>query len=237
MEMRLSCETVPAARAIDVISRASWLQGSSPALVARLAKQGRMMRLESGEWAQSEGDDRHGLFIVIEGLLHSFCAAPGDREVMIGIVGPGAVLGHATRYSGGPRLVTAICVEPTSLLHLSERDLDDIAQEFPEIWRAIAKFTYDNMRSALRMAIELAALRPRARVAARLLAMAQSTARADNAPPLLNISQELLGETMGLSRKTINQHLVDFAQRGLIRLGYGRIELTDLAGLSAIANG
>lgn len=196
-----------------------------------------MVRLGTGEWAQSEGDDLHGLCIVIEGLLHSFCAAPGDREVMIGIVGPGAVLGHATRYSGGPRLVTAICVEPTTVLHLSESDLDDIARQFPELWRAIAKFTYDHMRSALRMAIELAALRPRARVAARLLAMAETTARAAGQMPVLNISQELLGETMGLTRKTINQHLAQFASRGLIRVGYGRIELLDLAGLHRIANG
>ena len=41
---------------------------------------------------------------------------------------------------------------------------------------------------------------------------------------------------MGLTRKTINGHLVAFEQVGLIRLGYGQIELCDLEGLRTIAN-
>ena len=37
---------------------------------------------------------------------------------MIGPSGPGSVLGHATRFSGGPPLVTAISVEPSMLLEV-----------------------------------------------------------------------------------------------------------------------
>ena len=36
-----------------------------------------------------------GRFVVIDGLVHTYCSAPGDRDVMIGQAGTGAVLGHA----------------------------------------------------------------------------------------------------------------------------------------------
>ena len=106
-----------------VLSASDWLKDYPEALVRQLVAEGRLVRLNAGEWAQAEGDDRSGLFIVIDGSLHSFCAAPGGRAVMIGVVGAGAVLGHATRYSGGPRLVTAVCVEPSLLLEVSEASL------------------------------------------------------------------------------------------------------------------
>lgn len=218
-----------------VLQNSDWLQAYPEKLSQQLVAEARMVKLGVGEWAQAEGDDRSGLFIVIDGSLHSYCAAPGDRAVMIGVIGAGTVLGHATRYSGGPRLVTAVCVEPCLLLEVSENALDRIASEFPEVWRAIAGFTYSHTRRALRMAAEVISLRPRQRIAARLLAAAENERAGDGL--ILRISQELLGEMMGLTRKTVNYHLSQFEQAGLIRLGYGQIELSNSEGLRAIANG
>lgn len=221
--------------ALEVLGNAEWLKEYSAELAERLVTEGRLVRLNVGEWAQAEGDDRSGLFVVIDGLLHSYCAAPGDREVMIGFAKSGSVLGHATRYSGGPRLVTAVCAEPSLLLEISGNALDRIADDSPEIWRAIAAFAYAHMRNTLRMAAELIALRPRERIAARLLAIS-----GDGEPremPVLKVTQELLGEMMGFTRKTVNVHLSAFERSGLIRVTYGRIEICNVRGLQTIANG
>ncbi|MEW4468229.1 Crp/Fnr family transcriptional regulator [Parasphingorhabdus sp. JC815] len=220
--------------ALHVLGEVGWLKGYSPALTERLVNEGRLTRLGVGEWAQSEGDNRMGLFIVIRGLLHSYCAAPGDKSVLIGLVGPGSVLGHATCYSGGPRMVTAVCVEPSLLLEISETALDEIANQSPEIWRAIASFAYTHTRAALRMAAEVISLRPRERIAARLVAMAESD-RPDETS-ILKISQELLGEMMGLTRKTMNIHLSAFEKAGFLKVGYAQIEIYDPDGLKEIAN-
>ena len=146
-----------------------------------------------------------------------------------------AIKQEATRHGGGPRLVTAVCAEPSILLEISEAALDRVAMHSSEIWRAIAAFTYEDLRNALRMVAEVIALRPRERIAARLLAIAGDGEFADN--PVLRVSQELLGEMMGVTRKTVNFHLSAFERNGLIRLGYRRIELCDLYALRAIANG
>lgn len=221
--------------ALGVLRQASWLKGYPVELAERLLNEGRLVRLNAGEWAQSEGDDRSGLYVVMEGALHTYCSAPGDRLVMLGLAEAGSVLGHATRFSGGPRLVTAVCVEPCVLLEISESALERVAEGQPDIWRAIADFTYANMRSVLRMAADAISLPPRQRIAARLLAAGDAGDAARR--PIIRISQELLGEMIGVTRKTVNLHLSKLEQDGLLKLGYGRIELCDLERLRLVANG
>lgn len=220
--------------ALEVLSASEWLKDYPKALVQQLVTEGRLIRLTAGEWAQAEGDDRSGLFIVVDGSLHSFCAAPGDRAVMIGVIGAGAVLGHTTRYSGGPRLVTAVCVEPSLLLEITEASLERVATQFPEVWRAIAGFAYAHTRRALQMAAEVISLKPRQRIAARLLAAIDGGGLADT--PTLRVNQELLGEMLGLTRKTVNSHLSSFEKIGLIHTGYGKVTIVNVDGLKNVAN-
>lgn len=222
--------------ALATLRQVSWLRRYSAPLAELMLAEGRLIHCAPGEWAQAEGDDRGGLCVVIEGLLHSYCAAPGDREIMIGLVGPGSVLGHATRFSGGPRLVTAVCVEPTVLLELTEYALERVAADCPELWRAIADFTYANVRSVLQLATELMVLTPRQRIAARLLAAARRQTDGDSQrTPVVSLTQELLGELTGLTRKTVNGHLTAFARAGLIEVGYGQIRLCNIEALETIA--
>lgn len=216
-----------------VLDDAFWLKGFPAAMRNQLVAEGRLIRLNTGEWAQAEGDDRGGLVLVVKGALHTYCAATGDRVVMIGVVGPGAVLGHATPYSGGPRLVTAVCVEPSILLEISVAALDRIAAQFPEIWRAIATFAYAHTRGALRMAADVISLPPRQRIAARLAAMADSEPARRTG--ILHINQELLGEMIGLTRKTVNQHLSALERAEIVQIGYGKITICDAAALQHIA--
>lgn len=220
---------------LKVLRESSWLSDYPTALAEKLLEEGRLVHLNVGEWAQAEGDDRNGLSIVIGGLLHTYLTAPGEKDVMIWFAEPGSRLGYATRHGGGPRLVTAVCAEASILLEISESALNRVALVLPEIWHAIAASTYEDLRNALRMVADVIALPPRKRIAARLLAIAGNNKIGGN--PVLRISQELLGEMMGVTRKTVNSHLIAFERAGLIRLGYGKIEICGRNGLSEIANG
>lgn len=221
--------------ALHVLRGADWLKNYPKDIAENLVAEGQLVSLNVGEWAQAEGDERSGLFVVIDGLLHSYYAPLGDRVIMVGFAEPGSVIGHSTRYSGGPRLVTAVCAKPSIVLEVSEAALDRVAAQTPEIWRAIASFAYNNMRSALRLAAEAISLKPRQRIAARLLTIPKHGYV--NGNPVLKVSQELLGEMIGVSRKTINQHLSKLEQDGLVRVGYGEIELRDADRLEIIASG
>ena len=219
-------------QALKLLGVARWLEAYPPGLAEALVAEGALSRLRAGQWAQAEGDEETGLMVVIEGAVDLFCQAPGDREVRISHAGAGAALGQAMRFGGGPRLVTAVCAEPSLLLRVSDAGLERIARARPDIWRAVATLVYFQLRNALQMAAEVAALPPRQRLASRLLMLA----RGRDAPAVLNINQQGLAEMIGLTRKTVNGHLAALQREGAVRLDYGRIWIEDVRRLQTVAD-
>jgi CRP-like cAMP-binding protein len=191
-----------------------------------------LLHLNTGEWAQSEGDEQRGLVVVISGVVHVSCQASGNRNVLIGHCEAGAVLGHATRFSGGPRLVTAVCAAPSVLLAISERGIEQVALQWPTLWRALAVSAYTYTRRTVRALAELIALPPRQRLAARLLIMAAVT----DGAPVVRLTQQAIGEMLGVTRKTVNAHLARFERERLVQANYNRIVLKDLEGLRRVAD-
>ncbi len=220
--------------ALKVLHTAEWLEREPPELAEALLAQSRLQQLNAGEWAQAEGDDHRGLVVVISGLVHVSCQASGQRTVLIGHCEAGAVLGHATRYSGGPRLVTAVCAEPCTVLAVSERGLEQVAAQWPTLWRALATSAYIYTRRTVRALAELISLPPRQRLAARLLLVA--AARPSSTEPVVRLSQQAIGEMIGVTRKTVNAHLAAFERERLVKANYNRIILRDPKGLQRIAN-
>lgn len=219
-------------QALRLLGVARWLEAYPPGLAEALVAEGALTRLRAGQWAQAEGDEETGLMVVIEGAVDLFCQAPGDREVRISHAGAGAALGQTMRFGGGPRLVTAVCAEPSLLLRVSDAGLERIARLRPDIWRAVATLVYFQLRNALQMAAEIAALPPRQRLASRLLMLA----RGREAPVVLNVSQQGLAEMIGLTRKTVNGHLAGLQREGAVRLDYARIWIEDARRLQVVAD-
>jgi CRP-like cAMP-binding protein len=218
--------------ALRVLRRCEWLREEPAALSEALLARGRLLQLRAGAWAQAEGDEQRGLLVVIAGLVHVFCQAAGNRNVLIGHCGAGAILGHATRYSGGPRLVTAVCAEPSVLLAIPERGLEEVAARWPTLWRALAVSAYGYTRRTVRALAELIGLPPRQRLAARLLLMATNEVAGE---PTVQLTQHAIGEMIGVTRKTVHTHLAAFERARLLRARYGRIVLQDVEGLRRIA--
>lgn len=220
--------------ALKVLRECEWLEHEPAALAGALLAQGRLLQLNTGAWAQAEGDDHRGLSVVISGVVHVSCQASGARTVLIGHCEAGSVLGHATRYSGGPRLVTAVCAESVVLLAVPERGLEEVAAQWPTLWRALATSAYGYTRRTVRALAELIALPPRQRLASRLLLMA--AAHGTDGEQVVRLSQQAIGEMIGVTRKTVNAHLAAFERAALVRANYSRIILRNPQGLRRIAD-
>jgi len=216
-------------RARETLAASLWLRGAD--LVEPILSHGRLARLTAGQWAQAEGDDDTGLLVVIEGAIQMLCQAPGGREVVIGQGGPGMAIGQTLRFGGGPRLVTVICVADSLVLQVSDRALARIAQDHPRIWEAVAALLYLQLRGLVTVAAEAIALPPRQRLAARLELLARASRKAEP----LRLSQQTLGEMVGLTRKTVNLYLGEFERQGLVRRAYGTIAVLDPTGLRRLA--
>lgn len=217
--------------ALEVLETQGWLAAYDRALPGALLAEGSLARLDAGRWAQAEGDEHTGVLVVVEGALDLYCQAPGDRELRFNQIGAGAALGQTMSFGGGPRLVTAVCAEPSLVLRVSDAGLERVARAHPEIWRAVASLVYAQLRGALHLAAEAIALPPRQRLASRLLVLLR--ARQPRAP--LRLSQQALAEMVGLSRKTVNGYLAEFEREGLIAVDYGQVQVLGPRRLERVA--
>jgi len=224
-------ESADLEQARAVLRRAAWLRGRGAGLPEALLAEGRLTHLGAGQWAQAEGDVDIGLMVIVTGAVQLFCQAPGDREVLVGQAGPGTAFGQSSRFGGGPRLVTAVCIEDCLVLRVPDRALARIAATWPQIWEAVAALLYLQLRGVVQLVVAAVALPPRQRLAQRLAMLAP----AGPSPTVLRLSQQALAEMLGLTRKTVNAYLARFERERLVSRAYGRITLLDLPRLRRVA--
>lgn len=207
-----------------------WFAAQPAEQAGALIRAGRLIRRGAGEWLHGEGDEETGLLAVLEGRLKLYCQAPGDREVLIGVLPAGAVMGQSAAFGGGPRLLTVIAAADSLIFTISDRALRQAAADHPGLWREVAGLLYAQLGAILQLVAQLTALPPRARLAARLLQLEQNLG-------VVAASQGDLAEMVGVSRKAINGWLGEMAAKGWLKLGYGRIEILKPSALRGVAAG
>ena len=215
------------ARAERIIARDSWFVRQPARLRQALLARAQITSVEAGQWIYGTGDALNGLYGVVTGSAHLMLAT-GDTDVLIEIVQAGQLFGQAAGFGGGPRLVTAIAGEHSTLLHVPDHALVEIARSEAGIWRGFTELLYNQLASALALAGAMIHLPPPARVAARLIMLS-----AAHSP--IRVTQAQLAELTGLSRKTVNLHLRALEAEGIISLAYRGVAVKDRARLRARA--
>lgn len=205
-----------------------WLAQLPPALAAAVLSAGRTIALSPGQWVYGEGDDDTGLVIVLAGTLRLEAAVGDTRTVLVGLAPAGVAFGQSRRRGGGPRIVTARAAGAARVLAVGDHALERLGTAFPEIWRVVSEVVYAQLDASVHTVALLLALPPRARIAARLLTLAQDGA--------VRVIQSDLADLCGLSRKTASGHLSALAAAGAIDLGYGVIAVRDAALLASFAD-
>ena len=216
--------------ALATLRSAYWLASCHPDVPQTLISEGSLSRLAAGRWIQTQGDENTGLVVLVQGSADFFCQGRDGQQIHLGQVVSGMAWGHTPEFVGGPRLVSVICAEPCLVLKVSSPAMTKIASAHPELWRSVAILLYLQLSNAVQWGADMVGLGPRARIAARLLA----TSRYGRAGDVLQMSQQSLAETVGLTRKTVNLHLAAFQRDGVVQLEYGRIRLLDAARLEAL---
>ena len=217
--------------ALALLHSAFWLASCHRDVPQTLVAEGRLERLAAGAWIQTEGETDTGLVVLVRGSADFFAQGRHREPVHLGQVIAGTAWGHTPQFVGGGRLLSMICSEPCVVLRVPAAALSKIASRHPEIWQAIATLLFLQLRNAVQWGVDMVGLGPRARIAARLLA----TARYGRAGAVLQMSQQSLAETVGLTRKTVNLHLADLQRDGVVRLEYGRIHLLDMERLRELS--
>jgi CRP-like cAMP-binding protein len=165
-----------------ILARSPWFARQSADLRTALMKRARITALDRGQWIYGTGDALNGLYGVLSGSVHLLMTLGEGDTRLIDIVQAGQFFGQPARFGGGPRLVTAIAGEPSTLLHVPDHALAEIARSEPDVWRNFTTLLYQQLSGALHLAAATIHFPPKKRVAARLAMLAFSSARASPPP-------------------------------------------------------
>ncbi|MFK8330307.1 Crp/Fnr family transcriptional regulator [Pseudomonas sp. BJa5] len=220
----------------DTLLQGHWFKHLPRFLQDSLLDLSRQRELVSGQFLFQRGDPPCGLYAVLDGAMRVGAVSHEGKEALLTLVEAPQWFGEISLFDGQPRTHDAQAEGATRLLWVPQAQLLALLDQYPCHWRDVALLMSQKLRR-LFVALEQQSLLAAApRVAHRLLQIAAGYGEVDDTRRLLQLSQEQLALMLSLSRQTTNQILKSLQQEGALRLGYGEIEILDLARLQALAS-
>ena len=203
-------ETTPLTEA-DLTALASYLQP---------------LEFERGAPVFRGGERPVGVWIVRSGMIE-LSAGAGRRKIVIQMLYPGSVDGDIQLILGMALPYSARAMETARCLFLSSESFEALLRDHPTVARRwLSSVAARVSRGQERLMGMLG--RSLVEQTTRLLLDEQH----DGNVPL---PQRTLAAMLGVQRPSLNKVLKELEKKGLIALGYGRIEIVDASGLESLA--
>ncbi|MFZ6874350.1 Crp/Fnr family transcriptional regulator [Undibacterium sp. Di27W] len=182
------------------------------------------VRLRPGEMLFRQGDAPCGFYALLSGTIKMSTLSMEGREAILIFLEAATWFGEISLIDDMPRTHDATALDEVELLMLDPAAFRSLMQRHT-FAAAIAHMLARRIR-LLYGIVEDASLRSvRARVARRLLLLAEVAQRQQDQHAIVPVTQEALAMMLGMTRQTLSKELRFFKQHGLIRLAYGKIEI------------
>lgn len=188
--------------------------------------------LKAGQCLFSRGDPTDGVYGLLQGRLTVLGGSEhGDEAVQLHLE-PVFWFGEMGLYDKLPRAHHIRAETPALLLWLDNTRLRAFLHGQPQFWFHFGLLLTQKLRLSL-FALDGRMLSSNElRVARTLLMMAKQFAPDTAVVRLrLSVQQQDVADMLGMSRQTVNQVLQRLKAAGLVNMAYGKVEITDLAGL------
>lgn len=203
--------------------------------LAGLVRCGQLRRFTKGATIYRRGEPGSSLMLVLAGRIKICNVSPEGHEVVLNFLRAGDLGGEIAVLDGKERTADAIALAETCALVIMARDLLPVMIAQPKALLEITKTLCDKLRAASAI-VEDATLEMRARAARGLLRLAhrhgKTTSKAIHLD--LALSQQDLGNYLGISRENVSREFSRLKLANVIRLEQGYIVITDREGLQEI---
>ncbi|BBP74076.1 Crp/Fnr family transcriptional regulator [Pseudomonas gingeri NCPPB 3146 = LMG 5327] len=193
-------------------------------------------RLTPGQRLFKRGDPPCGLYAVLEGSVRVGAVSEKGKEALLSLIELPYWFGEISLFDGLPRTHDAYAVGHTILLQVPQSVLLELLEEHPEYWRQFALLMSQKLRLTFIGLEQLSLMPAPARLAHRLLQIAEGYGELNHSRQLIPLAQDQLASMLSLSRQTTNQILQGLQDEGIVHLNYGEIEILDLERLRAAAS-
>lgn len=192
----------------------------------------RRKQLGKGELLFQQGDEGTALYIIVQGRIKISLSRRMDN-VTLAILGQAEFLGEMALLDDLPRSADAIALEDSQLYVLNRKDFLSFLSNNGHTVYAILNSLSRRLRKTDDQLAEMCFLNLSARLAKRLVDLAETQEpKAVNPNSYdLNISQQELGNILGVSRESINKELKILRNKGVVSTLRNSIHILDLESL------
>jgi CRP/FNR family transcriptional regulator, cyclic AMP receptor protein len=195
----------------------------------------RRFHFARGDVLFREGDPAHSLHLIETGVVAARVDTPAGDTVTVQVLGPGEVVGEiAVVAAPTVRTATVYALAPTETLALPRAELEVLRARHSSIDRALVEVLAAKLARLSMLMGEARSVTADKRVLRRLLDLIPIFAR-DGEPLAIPVGQDDLAGLAGTTRETVNRALRSPAEAGVVKVGRGRIEITDAAELACAA--
>lgn len=219
------------------IPETNWIDRLPPEVRTQVHAAMMRRRFAAGQPVYRSGDASDTIYQVVRGTVLFRELSADGHETLYGSAGPGSCFGLAPAVLGGPRIGSAVPTETTELDCLARADFDRLRDHHPEIDRALVRWAFHQMRSAVRALHDLKSHQLERRLANQImLLLAYAGPAADGGErDALDMTQETLAASVGATRQGISKIVREWSEAGLVQYRYGRFRVLDMPRLRQVA--
>lgn len=193
-----------------------------------------LKRYREGETIFFEGDEAHGIYIVMEGRVKVYKSSPDGKEQILHIFETGEPFAEVAAFQGGRFPAGAMAVTAGSVLYLPRTELLNIIKKTPHLALNMLAVLSMRLRN-FSQTIENLSLRG---LPERLSSYLLQLSEAKGSPHIeLQIKKVILANLLGTTPETLSRVLSKLCDRGIISMKGRKITILNQRELKEIADG
>lgn len=221
------CQADDRSHALQLLAADPWFAGLPDTMQAALQALGQPRRLPAGGFLFLREDAPDGLYGILEGSMVIGSSSLTGKHSVLTRLGAGHWFGEVALFDHGPRTHDAGSDRGCLLWHVPQAALLGWLQGWPQGWLPLGQLMAAKTRKLMQGLAQQTLLSPEARLAQRLLLLADGDGR-------IRLSQEALASATGISRQTCNAILRQLADGGFLTIGRGHLQLLDRRALGQL---
>jgi len=215
---------------LEILRTVPILAGVPESDLVALARATQERSYPSGKTILRQSTPGDAMYIVAEGRVKVVLIGADGREVILSVLGPGAIFGEMSLLDDEPRSAHVVAMTPCRIITLYRGAFRERLRTSPELSLAMLAAMSSRLRRADERIRALSLLDVNGRVA-HLLLQQSTDAGGDTFPRRL--THQNMAELIGASRETVSRTLRHLTDRSVIEIGRRTITILDRPALEA----
>lgn len=216
--------TLMTAQTADFLASVPMFSGLQRDELLKFAELTRERTYPKGSVILFQGDPGDSLYVLRQGRAKVVLIGEDGREVILGVLEPGAHFGELALIDDQPRSAHVIAMEDSQLLILRREDFRRRVEANPSVAWALLTELSRRLRRADQKIGGLVLLDVPGRISRLLLDLSSESSNGTIEKPL---THQTIAQMIGASRETVSRAMKDFQEEGLIRVERRRIAVAN----------